>query len=113
VRRLLLDAIHGEHRGFGGVLSRKSTDMTAASCICGFTELADENLIDHLLHAFETDDRIGHDGLAHEEREPLTCACGLTATTPEDLDAHLLQVFTPDDARDRHGQRHEPTGDGA
>jgi hypothetical protein len=81
--------------------------MTAASCLCGFTELADEQMIDHLLHAFEPDDRIGNDGRTHEEREPLTCACGLTATTPEDLDGHLLQVFTPDDAKDRHGQRHE------
>jgi hypothetical protein len=87
--------------------------MTAARCACGFTELADEELTDHLLNAFEPDDHIGHDGRAHEERAPLTCACGLTATTPDDLDAHILQAFTPDDAKDRHGQRHEPAGDGA
>jgi anti-sigma regulatory factor (Ser/Thr protein kinase) len=94
-------------------LSRRSTDMTAASCVCGFTELADEEMTDHLLRVFEPDDHVGHDGQAHEEREPLTCICGLMATTPDDLDAHLLQVFTPDDAKDRDGQLHEPAGDGA
>ena len=87
--------------------------MTATSCACGFTELADEQMIDHLLGVFEPDDHIGHDGLLHEERDPLTCACGLTASAPDSLDAHLLQAFTPDDATDRDGQHHEPTGDGA
>jgi hypothetical protein len=86
--------------------------MTAARCTCGFTELADELMIDHLLQVFEPDDRIGHDGLVHEERELLTCACGLTAATPAALDAHMLQAFTPDDAKDRHGQRHQPAGAG-
>jgi serine/threonine-protein kinase RsbW len=94
-------------------LSRRSTDMTATSCTCGFTELADEAMIDHLLHVFEPDDHIGNDGLAHEERQPLTCACGRTASTPEDLDAHFAKVFTPDDAKGRDGHRHESTGDGA
>jgi hypothetical protein len=89
--------------------------MTTARCTCGFTELADEQMIDHLLQVFEPDDHIGNDGLAHEERQPLTCACGLTASTPGALDAHMLQAFTPDDAKDRDGQLHElaSTGDGA
>ena len=89
--------------------------MTAARCTCGFTDLADEKLTDHLLAVFEPDDHMGNDGLAHEERERLTCSCGLTASTPGELDAHFLKVFTPDDAIGRDGQRHEPTaaGDGA
>ena len=86
--------------------------MTAASCACGFAELADEELIDHLLGVFEPDDHVGNDGLAHEERERLTCACGFTAITPEEFDAHILSVFAPDDAIGRDGHRHEPPKDG-
>ena len=89
--------------------------MTAARCTCGFTELADEELNDHLLHVFEPDDRMGNDGLAHEERDRLTCACGVTASTPEELDEHLLKVFAPDDAIGSDGRKHEPVlaGDGS
>jgi serine/threonine-protein kinase RsbW len=86
----------------------RSHDMTAARCTCGFTELADEELNDHLLHVFEPDDRIGNDGLAHEERDRLTCACGLTATTPDDLNSHFMKVFTPRDTIGNDGHRHEP-----
>ncbi len=82
--------------------------MTAAHCTCGFTELADEELGDHLLLVFEPEDRTGNDGLAHEEREHLTCACGLVASTSDELDAHLLRVFTPADAIGSDGRRHEP-----
>jgi hypothetical protein len=82
--------------------------MTAARCSCGFTELADEELNDHLLRVFEPEDRTGNDGLAHEERNRLTCACGLTASTPEELDTHFLKVFTTDDAIGSDGHRHEP-----
>ena len=82
--------------------------MTAARCTCGFTELADEELNDHLLSVFEPEDRMGNDGLAHEERERLTCACGFTASMPEDLDAHFMKVFAPDDAIGSDGHRHEP-----
>jgi hypothetical protein len=84
--------------------------MTAASCSCGFTELADEELNDHLLHVFEPEDRIGNDGLAHEERERLTCACGFTTSTPGDIDEHFLKVFTPDDAIGGDGHRHASVG---
>jgi hypothetical protein len=82
--------------------------MTAARCACGFTELEDEELIDHLLHVFEPDDRMGNDGLAHEEREPLACACGLSVVAPEELDYHFLKVFTPSDGIGSDGRRHEP-----
>jgi hypothetical protein len=82
--------------------------MTTARCSCGFAELADEELNDHLLHVFVPDDRTGNDGLAHEERERLTCACGLTATTPEELDAHFLKVFSPDDAIGSDDRKHKP-----
>ena len=65
--------------------TRRSYEMTAARCSCGFTELADEELNDHLLRVFEPDDRMGNDGVAHEERDRLTCACGLTASTSEEM----------------------------
>jgi anti-sigma regulatory factor (Ser/Thr protein kinase) len=92
--------------------SRKSDDMTVTRCSCGFTELADEELSDHLLHIFESEDRIGNDGLAHEERERLTCACGFTATMSEELDAHFIKVFTPDDVIGSDGHKHEPLAAG-
>jgi hypothetical protein len=82
--------------------------MTADRCTCGFTELADEELNDHLLRVFEPDDRMGTDGVAHEERERLTCACGLTASTPAELDEHLLKAFAPDGAIGSDGRKHEP-----
>jgi hypothetical protein len=81
--------------------------MTAARCTCGFTELADEELTDHLLWVLGPDDQRGNDGLVHEERERLACACGLAAVTAEELDAHLISVFTPADAIGRDGQRHQ------
>jgi serine/threonine-protein kinase RsbW len=59
-----------------------SDDMTDASCACGFAELADEELIDHLLGVFEPDDHVGNDGRVHEERERLTCACGSPGSRP-------------------------------
>jgi hypothetical protein len=85
--------------------------MIAAGCGCGFTELADEEIIDHLNLVFEPDDLKGNDGLAHEERDRLTCACGFAAITSEELDSHFLKVFTPGDAIGRDGRRHEPTED--
>lgn len=82
--------------------------MTATRCTCGFTELADEELMDHLLWVLEPDDQMGNDGLVHEERERLACACGVAAVTAEELDAHFITVFTAADATSRDGQRHEP-----
>jgi hypothetical protein len=87
--------------------------MISARCTCGFTELADEELIDHLLLLFEPGDRVGNDGIFHEEREHLTCACWYTAITPEEFDAHMLKVFTPDDAIGSDGHRHEAAADDA
>lgn len=86
----------------------KDDDMIAAQCACGFTELDDEEITDHLNRVFEPDDLTGSDGLAHEERDHLTCACGFSAITPEELDAHFLKVFTPGDAIGRDGRKHEP-----
>ena len=86
---------------------RKGTAMTTARCSCGFTELADETVTDHLLLAFEPGDRAGADGLVHEEGEPLGCVCGFAASTPDDLDEHFLKAFIPDDAIGRDGTRHE------
>ena len=88
--------------------------MISARCTCGFTELADEEMTDHLLLVFEPADHIGNDGLVHEERERLTCACGLAAITSEEFDAHILKAFTPSDAIGNDGRRHElATDDGA
>jgi hypothetical protein len=82
--------------------------MNAAHCTCGFTELADEEISDHLLLVFEPQDSTGNDGQVHEERQLRHCACGLAATTPEELDAHLLAAFTPRDATGNDGRRHAP-----
>jgi hypothetical protein len=85
--------------------------MTAARCSCGYTELTDEDITDHLLRVFEPADLKGNDGQVHEEREPLTCACGLVAVTPDELDSHFLKAWTPNDALGRDGKKHE--GDAA
>jgi hypothetical protein len=84
--------------------------VTATRCACGFTELADESLADHLQRVFTPDDARGNDGLIHEEGAPLACRCGLVTTTGEDLDDHFLAVFTPADGIGRDGQRHAAAG---
>jgi serine/threonine-protein kinase RsbW len=89
----------------------RKDDMIAARCGCGFTEIADEEIIDHLNLVFEPEDLKGSDGQAHEELSRLTCSCGFAAITSEELDAHFLKFFTPDDGIGRDGHRHEPTGD--
>jgi hypothetical protein len=81
--------------------------MITARCACGFTELADEEIGDHLLLVFEPEDHVGSDGLPHEERDHLTCACGFSAITSEEFDRHILKVFAPDDAIGTDGRRHE------
>jgi hypothetical protein len=81
--------------------------MTTAQCSCGFRELGDEEIIDHLLLVFEPEDHRGNDGLVHEERDRLTCACGFVAITAEELDSHFMKAFTPDDAIGRDGKKHE------
>jgi hypothetical protein len=81
--------------------------MTAGQCSCGFTELPDEEMTDHLHQVFEPEDSKGNDGLIHQERGTLTCSCGLAATTTGEIDQHFLKVFAPDDAIGRDGKRHE------
>jgi hypothetical protein len=86
--------------------------MTAVQCECGFSELADETLTDHLHQAFAPDDMRGKDGIVHQELSSLACGCGFTAATADELDEHFLQAFTPDDGTGRDGNRHaRPAGD--
>lgn len=85
--------------------------MNAIRCSCGFAELADETVIDHLLRVFEPEGSRGTDGLVHEEvAPPRTCSCGFTAMTPADVDSHFLRVFTPPGAVGRDGKKHEACG---
>lgn len=81
--------------------------MIAARCSCGFTELEDEQITDHLQQAFESRHMTGNDGQVHLEGMSLACFCGFTAITPEELDTHLLKAFAPNDAIGRDGQKHE------
>jgi hypothetical protein len=81
--------------------------MTAIQCSCGFAELADEEITDHHLVAFEPPNLRGNDGLVHAEGKPLTCLCGLATTTAGELDRHFLQAFTPHDAIGQDGKRHQ------
>lgn len=86
--------------------------MTPARCACGFTELDDETLTDHLLVVFTPDGMRGLDGLIHEESQRLACCCGLAARTPDELDEHFREVFTPGDALGRDGRKHGPADAG-
>ena len=81
--------------------------MLATRCACGFKELEDEQVIDHLLVAFEPPDSIGADGEVHLEMAMLACSCGLSFTSPEEIGAHFLAVFTPGDFLGRDGAKHE------
>jgi hypothetical protein len=78
----------------------------AARCSCGFTEMRDEEIGDHLLEVFEPDDLRGGDGLVHEEYDVLACACGQSFAAPGEFDVHLLTAFTPADGVGRDGRRH-------
>ena len=51
---------------------KKGNGMTAAQCSCGFTELADEGMTDHLHRVFESEDGKGNDGLVHEDGSGLS-----------------------------------------
>jgi hypothetical protein len=82
--------------------------MAAVTCLCGFTELADETLIDHLLRVFAPDDMRGNDGQLHEEGSRLACFCGFTANAADALDEHFRTVFTPDDGIGNDGNKHGP-----
>ncbi|HEX4833299.1 MAG TPA: hypothetical protein VH478_19640 [Trebonia sp.] len=80
--------------------------MLSAACLCGFTELADETLVDHLERVFTPADMRGTDGQVHQETDALACGCGFTASGPPSLDAHFLAVFTPADSIGRDGKKH-------
>lgn len=84
--------------------------MADQQCLCGFSELADEQLIDHLNAMFVPPDGTANDGQIHEEGKAGTCTCGLAAATVEELDQHFLTVFTPDDGIGADGQRHGEAG---
>jgi hypothetical protein len=101
---------HAVARTTAESIEGKAYRMTHANCSCGFTELADERLIDHLLHMFIPDDGQGNDGVIHEEGALLACRCGLAMETADDLDDHFLEVFTPADGIGRDGKIHEVTG---
>jgi len=82
--------------------------MITAQCLCGFAELADEEVMDHLFAVFEPDDSTGKDGQVHEELAGLTCSCGSTAVTAGELEDHFMKAFTPGDAVGRDNKRHGP-----
>jgi hypothetical protein len=81
--------------------------MTIARCSCGFVELADESLTDHLHRVFTPEDCRGNDGQVHEETAVLTCRCGYVAMAVEELDDHFLAAFTSADAIGCDGRKHK------
>jgi hypothetical protein len=81
--------------------------MNAIQCSCGFVELPDELMTDHLQRVFAPDDGMGKDGQVHVETSLLACSCGLSAVAGEALDRHFLEAFTPADAIGSDGRRHE------
>jgi hypothetical protein len=81
--------------------------MRSPQCSCGFTELPDESVTDHLLRVFEPADMRGNDGQVHEETDGHACSCGFAASTAGELDGHFLAAFTPPGAIATDGQRHE------
>jgi hypothetical protein len=89
---------------------KEGNDMTGTRCSCGFAELGDETIADHLHLVFTPDDMRGKDGLVHEEGQRLACLCGFTARTPDELGEHFLTAFTPDDAIGRDGKAHATDG---
>ncbi len=81
--------------------------MLARRCACGFEELKDEQVIDHLLAVFEPPDSTGADGLVHLEMALKACSCGLSFTSGGEMDRHFLAVFTPADSAGSDGRQHE------
>jgi hypothetical protein len=89
-------------------LSPATPFSSASQCACGFGRLADEEVIDHILAAFEPADSRGTDGQVHEEWQDGTCSCGFTGASADELDEHFLAVFTPPGSLARDGRRHAP-----
>ena len=82
--------------------------LLATQCACGFAELADEQVIDHVLAAFESADAVGADSKIHEEMAARACSCGFSAISCAEMDAHFLAAFTPAGHVGRDGRTHEP-----
>jgi hypothetical protein len=82
--------------------------MLAIRCACGFERLQDEQLVDHLLVIFESEDSTGTDGIIHLEMAGRACSCGFQAASGVDLDRHFLEVFTPAGQAGPDGRKHEP-----
>ena len=80
--------------------------MPVSRCLCGFAELADETLADHLAVVFTPDDSVGIDGKVHEELSGVACACGFSASSADALEGHLLAAFTPGDGIGLDGRKH-------
>ncbi|HTU75508.1 MAG TPA: hypothetical protein VMG38_18500 [Trebonia sp.] len=80
--------------------------MPAARCPCGFTELSDETIADHLAVVFTPDGSVGIDGKPHEELSGHACACGFSASSAEALEGHLMAAFTPGDGIGLDGRKH-------
>jgi hypothetical protein len=80
--------------------------MDSGQCVCGFTELADESLVDHLERVFTPGDVRGVDGQVHEEMDDMACACGFTTEVVAELDGHFLAVFMTADRVGPDGQKH-------
>ena len=83
----------------------------ATTCVCGFTELADEVLVDHLSLMFTPDDSTGNDGVVHEELDTRACSCGFSGTSDE-IGAHMLAAFTPANGIGHDGKAHGARDDG-
>jgi hypothetical protein len=79
----------------------------ATQCACGFEELADEQVVDHLLAVLEPADAIGTDGKIHEEMANLVCSCGIASISGDGMDAHFLVAYTPADSVGNDGRTHE------
>jgi hypothetical protein len=77
-----------------------------AQCLCGFTELDDETIADHLAVAFTPEDCVGNDGKVHEELSEHACACGFAVGSAGGLEAHLMAIFTPGDGIGLDGKSH-------
>jgi len=80
--------------------------MPIARCLCGFAELDDETLADHLAVVFTPDDCVGNDGKVHEELPGRACACGFSGTSADALEGHLMAAFTPGDGTGLDGRKH-------
>jgi hypothetical protein len=84
--------------------------MPISRCLCGFAELDDETLADHLAVVFTPDDSVGTDGNVHEELPEHACACGFSGNSADVLEGHLVAAFTPRDGIGLDGGRHGVRG---